>query len=122
MRQVYVKHLSHKYASALDAYLIDDPVPPGKVLTMHRTSAWCDELTNSEYIRWFLCISGERLWLAESKPATTGGPAQRDLQTTIGEGMCLGVYSAEITTDEVFHLVITGCLFDLEAWREGLDW
>lgn len=119
MRQVYVKHLSNKYAAAADKYLSDEVVPPGKVLHCHRTAAWFDNLAITEALRWYIKIGHQYLWLGDDKPATTGGPAQRDLQTTIGEGMAIGVYSANITTNEVFHLVITGTLHDLESWREG---
>lgn len=117
MRQVYVKHLSNVYSVAADAYLEDDPVPPGKVLLCHRTAAWFTNIANSEYIWWYLKHGAERLWLGDDKPGSTDGPAQRDLQTEIGEGMAFGVYSPDITTDEVFHLVITGCLYDLDHWR-----
>jgi len=121
MRQVYIKHISHKYASALDQYLSDCPVPPGKVLVIHRTSAWFDNFGTTEFVRWYIKLGHQYLWLGDDKPGTTSGPAQRDLQTTIGEGMCLGVYSPDITTDEVFHLVLTGCLHDLAGWRMGID-
>lgn len=117
MRQVYVKHLSKKYAVSGDAYLEDNPVPPGKVLTVHRSSAWFDNFGTSEFVRWYIKLAAQRLWLGDDKPGSTSGPAQRDLQCTIGEGMSLGVYSPDITTDEIFHLVITGCIFDLETWR-----
>ena len=117
MRQVYVKHISKKYAVAGDAYIEDDPIPPGKVITYHRAAAYFAELTSSEYINWYIKNGGQRLWIGDDKPGTTGGPAQRDLQLTLGEGMSLGCYSANITTDEVFHFVATGCLSDLESWR-----
>jgi len=117
MRRVYVNHLSNKYAVAGDAYLEDDPIPPGKVFAAHRASAWFNNFATTEFIRWYIKVGGQRLWIGDDKPGTTGGPAQRDLRITLGEGMSLGVYSPDITTDEIFHLVITGCMFDLKTWR-----
>lgn len=119
MRQVYVKHVLKKYAVAADAYLEDDRIPPGKVIVYHRTAAWFDNIANSEFLRWYIKYAGQYLWLGDDKPGTTSGPAQRDLQVTLGEGMIMGVYSADITTNEVFHLVLTGVLYDLETWRAG---
>ena len=118
MRQVYIKHLAKKYAAAADKYLSDDQVPPGKILDIHRVSAWFDNLATTEAVRWYVKIAHEHLWLGDDKPATDGGPAQRDLEMHIGEGMSIGVYSADITTDEVFHLVVTGCLYELDPWRK----
>lgn len=120
MRQVYIKHLAKKYAVAADKYLSDDQVPPGKILEIHRTAAWFDTLATTEALRWYIKVGHEYLWLRDDTPATTGGPAQGDLQIHIGEGMSIGVYSADITTDEVLHLVVTGELHDLDTWRQGV--
>lgn len=117
MRQVYIKHLSLKYATSDHKYLSDEPVPPGKVLDVNRVSAWFDNLATTEAMRWYIKVGHQYLWLGDDMPATTGGPAQRLLQMSIGEGMAIGVYSADITTDEILHLVITGVLTKLEAWR-----
>lgn len=117
MRQVYIKHLTHVYAAAADAYIIDDPVPPGKILLAHRSAAWFTNIANSEFIWWFIRIAHENLWAGMDKPGATNGPAERDLQTEFGEGVRLGCYSPDITTGETFHFLITGCMYDLEHWR-----
>lgn len=117
MRQVYIKHLQRTYAASGDEYLENGPISPGKVLIAHRVSAWFDNLATTEAIRWYIKIGHEYLWLGDDKPGTTGGPAQRDLQVHLGEGMVLGCYAADIASTEALHFVITGELWDLEDWR-----
>jgi len=119
-RQLYIKHLLHVYAASADAYIQDDPVPAGKVLVAHRVAAWFTNCSTSEFVLWYILKDRKYLWLGDDKPGTTGGPCQRDLQTTIGEGMSFGAYSPQITTDEVFEFVITGCLIDLDLWRTSI--
>jgi len=117
VRQVYIKHLRRTYAASGDEYLEDDKVDPGKVLIAHRVAAWFDNIATTEFIRWYIKIGHEYLWLGDDKPGTASGPCQRDLQTNLGEGMVLGCYAADVASTEVLHLVITGELWDLEDWR-----
>lgn len=119
MRQIYIKHLQRKYSASPDNYLEDEKVEPGKILLCHRTAAWFDNIATTEAIRWYIKIGHEYLWLGDDKPGTTSGPAQRDLQTVIGEGMSIGCYSADVGSTEVLHLVITGELWDREDWQEA---
>lgn len=117
MRQIYIKHLRRAYSTSGDEYLEDEKVAAGKVLDAHRVSAWFDNIAATEAIRWYLKVGHEYLWLGDDKPGTASGPAQRDLETHLGEGMILGCYAPDIASNEVLHFVITGCLWDIEDWR-----
>lgn len=118
MRQVYIKHLRRTYSASGDEYMEDKPVPSGKILDAHRVSAWFDNIATTEVIRWYLKVGHEYLWLGDDKPGTTGGPAQRDLEMHLGEGVILGCYAPDLASNEVLNFVITGCLWDLEDWRK----
>jgi len=101
-----------------DEYLDDLPVPEGKVLEVHRISAWFTNCATTEPVRFYVKDGHEYLWIGDAKPLSTSGPCDTNLDAHLGEGKVLGCYSADVTTTETLHLVVTGCLWDLEDWRD----
>jgi len=117
MRQVYLRRVTHKFASGEATYLYSDAIEPGYVLLALNVAATHDNATSGDPIEIGI-YDGATHYIAEGGviSATTTAISTKN-PIVVGAGKKVYAKMANVADTEVMTMYIIGELWDLKDWE-----